>query len=362
VTVELDVPVVDVATNGQPQAAPEPALTEQPTKEYDVIVVGAGPAGLTAGLYTGRAKLSTVILERMGPGGQLLNTELIEDYPGFRSITGFEMAEKFEEHARDFGATWEYGEVEEIWSAGRWKMLRTTDGELYRAKAIIVTTGGMPRKLGVPGEAEYAGKGVSYCAVCDGAFFKEQKLAVVGGGDAAVEEANFLTRYASELYLIHRRDEFRAQKVYQERLFGHANASAILDTVVEEIGGNGKVEWARLRNLKTDEVSTLEVGGVFIYVGFQPNSRIFREPVQLDEMGFIFTDEKMETAIPGVFCAGDVRAQYVRQISNAVGDATIAAIAATKFIEAWDDPKNLPIEEIERETVEELRAVGESYA
>src|SRR5581483_8013565 len=187
------------------------------TKEYDVVIVGAGPAGLTAGLYTGRARLKTIILDRMGPGGQLLNTELIEDYTGFKSITGMEMAQLFEEHAREFGAGWEYGEVVEIWSDGRWKYARTADEELYRAKVIIVATGGMPRKLGVPGEQELAGRGVSYCAICDGAFFKGQPLAVVGGGDSAVEEATFLTRYASRLYLIPRRGEFRAQKVLQDR-------------------------------------------------------------------------------------------------------------------------------------------------
>ena len=307
------------------------------TKEYDVVIVGAGPAGLTAGLYAGRARLKTVILERMGPGGQLLNTELIEDYTGFKSITGMEMANLFEEHAREHGAEWEYGEVAEVWSEGYWKVVRTTDDERYRAKAVIVASGGMPRKLGVPGEAELAGRGVSYCAICDGAFFKGQPLAVVGGGDSAVEEATFLTRYASTLWLIHRRDEFRAQQVLQDRALAQPNLTPIFNTVVEEIGGGDKVEWARLRNLKTGEVSRLEIGGIFIYVGFQPNSRIFRDPVATDPLGFVITDEKMETSIPGIFCAGDVRAQYVRQITNAVGDATTAAIAATRYIEALED-------------------------
>src|SRR2546423_7017940 len=217
-------------------------------RDYDVIVVGAGPAGLTAGLYTGRARLTTVILDRMGPGGQLLNTDLIEDYTGFKSITGFEMATLFDEHAREFGAEVEYGEVEEVWSEGHWKLARTTDGDVYRGKAVILTSGGMPRKLGVPGEAEFAGKGVSYCAICDGAFFKGQPLAVVGGGDSAVEEATFLTRYASQMYAVHRRAEFRAQKVLQDRLFANPIVQPVWNSVVEEIGGGEKVEWMRLRD------------------------------------------------------------------------------------------------------------------
>ncbi len=339
----------------------QPREYEQVTKEYDVVVVGAGPAGLTAGLYTGRARLKTIILDRMGPGGQLLNTELIEDYTGFKSITGMEMAQLFEEHAREFGAGWEYGEVVEIWSDGRWKYARTADEELYRAKVIIVATGGMPRKLGVPGEQELAGRGVSYCAICDGAFFKGQPLAVVGGGDSAVEEATFLTRYASRLYLIHRRGEFRAQKVLQDRALNNPTIQPVLHSVVEEIGGSDKVEWLRVRNLQTGTETRLSVGGVFIYVGFQPNSGIFRDPVQTDPLGFIITDEKMETSIPGIFCAGDVRAQYVRQITNAVGDATTAAIAATRYIEALDADLHASPDVIDQETEAALRGIAEQY-
>jgi thioredoxin reductase (NADPH) len=336
-------------------------VTEQGSRDYDVVVIGAGPAGLTAGLYAGRARLRTVMLERMGPGGQLLNTELIEDYTGFKSITGMEMANLFEEHAREHGATWEYGEVEALWSEGRWKVVRTADGEEYRAKAVIVCSGGMPRKLGVPGEAEFAGRGVSYCAICDGAFFKGQALAVVGGGDSAVEEATFLTRYASTLSLIHRRDEFRAQKVLQDRALAQKNLRPIYHTVVEEIGGGDRVEWMRLRNIQTGEQWQQSVGGVFIYVGFEPNSGFFRDPVEKDPMGFVITDEKMETSIPGIFCAGDVRAQYVRQITNAVGDATTAAIAATRYIEALDHNPKADLAEIERETEAALKAGAAQY-
>ena len=306
-------------------------------KQVDVVIVGAGPAGLTAALYTGRSRLKTVILEKMGPGGQLLNTELIEDYTGFKSITGQEMAQKFEEHALEFGAEIEYGTVTQIFSDGAERVVQTEEGDEYRCKAVIVCSGGQPTKLGVKGEAEFAGKGVSYCAICDGAFFKDQVLAVVGGGDSAVEEATFLTRYASELYLIHRRDEFRAQRVLQDRAFAQPKVNVLRSHIVEEIGGSKLVEWIRVKDLKSGETRQLPVGGVFIYVGFTPNSDIFRDPIKCDELGFIYTDDRMESSIPGIYVAGDVRHQFVRQITNAVGDATIAAIAATKYIEELED-------------------------
>lgn len=306
-------------------------------RKTDVVVVGAGPAGLTAALYTGRARLETIVLDKMGVGGQLLNTELIEDYTGFKSITGQDMANAFEEHAKEFGAQFEYGTVTEIFSDGHERVILTEEGDEYRAKAVIVCTGGIPRKLGVPGEEAFAGRGVSYCAICDGAFFKNQVLAVVGGGDSAIEEATFLTRYATEVYLVHRRDEFRAQKVLQDRAFNNEKIKKITNTVVEEIGGSKLVEWMRVRDVNTGETRQIPVGGVFIYVGFSPNSGIFRDPIKKDELGFIYTDEKMETSQPGIFVAGDVRVQYVRQITNAVGDATVAAIAATKWIEALED-------------------------
>jgi thioredoxin reductase (NADPH) len=307
--------------------------------EWDVIIVGAGPAGMAAALYTGRAKLRTLILDRMGAGGgQLLNTELIEDYPGFKSITGEGMARAFEEQIQQFGVEITWGEVVGIEARGNRRVVRTDDGTEYVAKAVVVCTGGLPRKLGVPGEQELAGRGVSYCAICDGAFFKGQVLAVVGGGDSAVEEATFLTRYAQKVYLIHRRGEWRAQKLLQERALSNPKIEPIWHTVVEEIGTSdgSKVEWLRLKDVRTGEERRLAAGGVFIYVGFMPNNQIFDPSVPRDEQGFIVTDDKMEINLPGVYVAGDVRSQYVRQISNAVGDATTAAVAATRYIEELD--------------------------
>jgi thioredoxin reductase (NADPH) len=333
-------------------------------KKTDVVVVGAGPAGLTAALYTGRAKLDTIVLEKMGPGGQLLNTELIEDYTGFKSISGQDMAQVFEEHALEFGAQIEYGTVTEIYSEGAEKVVRTEEGDEYRCKAVIVCSGGNARKLGVKGEEEFAGKGVSYCAICDGAFFKGQVLAVVGGGDSAVEEATFLTRYASELYLIHRRDELRAQKVLQERALANDKIKVHWNTVVEEIGGNNLVEWVRVKDVKTGETQQIPLGGVFIYVGFSPNSEIFRDPIEKDELGFIMTDDKMETSQPGIFVAGDARHQFVRQITNAVGDATTAAIAATKLLEALEDDERGHIEpqaEVGQVAETALKATSSQY-
>jgi thioredoxin reductase (NADPH) len=305
------------------------------TKQYDVIIVGAGPAGLAAGMYAGRMELKAIALDRGAPGGQLLNTLDIEDYPGFEHITGQELSEKMEAHARKFGLEIDYDDVEEIYKEGDDVIVKGQENT-YRAPAVIVTAGGQPKKLGVPGEEEFAGRGVSYCAICDGAFFKEQVLAVIGGGDSAVEEATFLTRFGTQVYIIHRRNEWRAQKLLQERALANPKIVPIWDTAVDEIGGGKKVEWLRLRNLKTGEESRLEVGGVFIYVGFMPNSQIFGHQFPKDAQGFLITDDKMETPIPGIYVCGDVRSQYVRQISNAVGDATIAAVAATRYIEELD--------------------------
>ena len=320
------------------------------TSEWDVVIVGAGPAGMAAALYTGRARLKTLLLDRAGAGGgQLLNTELIEDYPAIKTITGLAMAQAQEEQIREFGVEVSWGNVVGIEVRGNRRVVQTDDGTEYVGKTVIVSTGGLPRKLGVPGEEQLAGRGVSYCAICDGAFFKEQILAVIGGGDSAIEEATFLTRYGQKVYIIHRRDEWRAQKLLVERAHKNPKIVPIWNTVVEEIGGTNKVEWLRLRDVQTGAESKLEVGGVFVYVGFTPNSQIFGPDFPKDAQGFVITDDKMETPIPGLYVCGDVRSQYVRQISNAVGDATIAAVAATRYIEELDatgDP--LAAETLER--------------
>ncbi|MDQ6669744.1 MAG: FAD-dependent oxidoreductase [Chloroflexota bacterium] len=307
------------------------------SEDWDVVIVGAGPAGMAAALYTGRAKLKTLLLDRAGMGGgQLMNTELIEDYPAIKSITGGDMAQAFEEQIREFGVDITYGEVVGVETRGNRRVVKTQDGEEYVSKTVIASTGGMPRKLGVPGELEFAGRGVSYCAICDGAFFKNQVLAVIGGGDSAVEEATFLTRYAERVYLIHRRGEWRAQRLLQERALANPKIVPIWNAALEEIGGQDKVEWLRLRDVNTGQEQRIDAGGVFIYVGFLPNSQFFGPEFPKDAQGFLITDDKMETPVPGLYVVGDVRSQYVRQISNAVGDATTAAVAATRYIEEID--------------------------
>jgi thioredoxin reductase (NADPH) len=303
---------------------------------YEIAIVGAGPAGLTAALYAGRALKRTVLIEAGIPGGELLNTEDVEDYPGFASIKGPELAAKMTEHALMFGAELAPARVTAI-SLERdgSKRLELEEGEPYFADAVIITAGGRPRKLGVAGEEEYAGRGVSYCAVCDGAFFKGQHLAVVGGGDAALEEAAFLTRYASEVTIIHRRDEFRAQPLLVERAHRNGKIDFAMNTVVDEIVGDGaRVQKLRLHQVGSGRDEELEVGGVFIFIGFLPNTGLIRAHADHDAQGYYLTDANMMTSVPGIYAAGDVRAQLTRQVTTAVGDATTAALAATKQVEA----------------------------
>lgn len=302
---------------------------------YEIAIIGAGPAGLTAALYAGRSMVKTVVLERGAVGGQLWNTADIDDYPGLSMQTGPEVSQKFEEHAKKFGAEFEFGTVKKISKQGDEFLIETDEGDEYRAKAVVVTVGGEARKLGVPGENELAGVGVSYCAVCDGAFFKDKTIAVVGGGDSALEEGAFLTRYGSKVYLVHRREEFRASPLLVEHFDATGKTEKILNSVVEEIVGDGKVSGLKIKNVETGEQSELAVDAVFPFVGFTPHSDIF-EPglIETDEGGHIITDYKMETKTPGLFAAGDVRSQYVRQITNAVGDATTAALAAAAHVES----------------------------
>jgi thioredoxin reductase (NADPH) len=303
-------------------------------RNFDLIIVGAGPAGLCAALYAGRSMLKSVVLERGVPGGELLNTELIEDYPGFESIKGFELADRMAQHALRFGAelVTDAAVSVEKQPDGEFHVAGES-GEIYQAPTVIVTAGGTPTKLGVPGELEYAGKGVSYCAVCDGHFFRGEVLAVVGGGDAATEEAEFLTRYASKVYIIHRRREFRASKILQQRVFDNPKIEVIWDTVVERIEGQGpEVTHLALRNAVTGATSNLPVGGVFVFIGFRPNTGIIKGHFRHDAGGYVITDENMMSSIPGLYAAGDVRAQLTRQVTTAVGDATTAVIAASKYI------------------------------
>ncbi|NUO93867.1 MAG: FAD-dependent oxidoreductase [Gemmatimonadaceae bacterium] len=292
---------------------------------------------MCAALYTGRSMLRTAVLERGIPGGELLNTEKLDDWIGEKSILGWELAKKFEDHSREFGAEYVTATVTAVTRRLDGTFDTVTDvGDVYRSPAVIVTAGGTPVKLGIPGEAEYAGRGVSYCAICDGAFFKQQVIAVVGGGDAAVEEADFLTRYASKVYVIHRRDEFRASKILQERLFANPKVEVIWNTVAERILGDeqGLMKGIELRDVQSDATRTLDATGCFVFVGFRPNTGIIDGHFDHDEMGYVLTDSMMQTSIPGLFAAGDLRSQLTRQVTTAVGDATTAAIAVEKYLKA----------------------------
>jgi thioredoxin reductase (NADPH) len=304
------------------------------SEALDLIIVGAGPAGLCAAIYAGRGMLRSVLLERGVPGGELLNTEWIDDYPGFEHVLGQQLADLMTAHATKFGADIRQESVEAI--------VRREDGifevatgmdRVYEAPAVILTAGGTPTKLEVPGEVEYAGRGVSYCAVCDGAFFKGETLAVIGGGDAAVEEADYLTRYGSKVYVIHRRDEFRASKLLQERLFANPKIEVIWNKRVREFkGGPPGLQSVELQDTLTGEQSSLAATGAFVFIGFQPNTGLVKQHVEHDPNGYLLTDDRMMTSLPGLFAAGDVRAQLTRQITTAVGDATTAAIAAEKYL------------------------------
>lgn len=304
--------------------------------DYDVIIVGGGPAGLAAALYTARMDLKTVILDRGPLGGQLLNTELVEDYPGFESILGTDLATKMGEHARKFGVeVRDFDPVKEIDVEGGTKVVRMESGEELRAPALIMAAGGLPRYLEVPGEKDFWGRGVSYCAVCDGAFFKGEELAVIGGGDAAVEEGEFLTRYASKVYILHRRSELRAQPILADRARANRKIEFIFDARVQEIVGDEKVRLVRYE--QHGEQKELKVGGVFIFIGFVPNSALLKVHVDHDDAGYILTDRNMQTSVEGIWAVGDVRSQLTKQIATAVGDGTTAAVAAATYIAGLKD-------------------------
>ncbi|WP_210365314.1 thioredoxin-disulfide reductase [Bacillus sp. REN3] len=302
-------------------------------KIYDVIIIGAGPAGMTAAVYTSRANLSTLMLERGVPGGQMANTEEVENYPGFDHILGPELSTKMFDHAKKFGAEYAYGDVKEVIDGKEYKTIKAGSKE-YKARAIIVASGAEYKKIGVPGEQELAGRGVSYCAVCDGAFFKGRELVVIGGGDSAVEEGVYLTRFASKVTIVHRRDELRAQKILQDRAFANDKIDFIWSHTIKEINQkDGKVGSVTLVSTKDGSEQEFKTDGVFIYIGMVPLTEPFNGLGITNSNGYIETNEQMETKVPGIFAAGDVREKTLRQIVTATGDGSIAAQNAQHYVE-----------------------------
>jgi len=299
---------------------------------YDVIIIGGGPAGLTAGLYTSRAGLRSLMLERGVPGGQMVNATLVENYPGFpEGVSGAELGSLMHQQALRYGLEVVVAEVSGL--SGEQPYVVTTGDGSFEASAIIVAAGSEYRKLGVSGEERLSGRGVSYCATCDGFFFRDREVAVIGGGDTAITDALELAHHASKVYVIHRRDQLRAGKALQERAFAHPKLEFIWDSVVDEVLGEGVVEGLRLRNVKTDQQSNLKVDGVFVAVGLMPNSQSFFNILELDDTGYIVTDETMATSAPGIFAAGDIRRNSPRQIAAAVGDGVTAAMSAFKYLQ-----------------------------
>jgi thioredoxin reductase (NADPH) len=305
--------------------------------QYDVAIVGGGPAGLSAAIYAARGGLKTVIFEKALVGGQITVTAEVENYPGFEeSVSGFDIVEKMQKQAEKFDAEIKIEEVKAIGLEGLCKIVETNKAT-YRVKSVIIATGAHPRKLAVPGEEKYTGRGVSYCATCDGALYRDKVVAVVGGGDSAVEEAMFLTKFASKVYIIHRRDQLRAVKILQERVFANEKIEIIWDSVVQEIQGGDFVEKLLLYNKKTKKNSELPLDGVFIFVGIIPSSELVESRVDFDDQNFIKTDETMHTEIPGVYAAGDVTHKVLRQIITAGSDGATAAFSAEKWIEENQD-------------------------
>jgi thioredoxin reductase (NADPH) len=301
-------------------------------RTYQLIIIGGGPAGLSAGLYASRSKLDTLLIEKAGLGGQILNAEMVENYPGFpQGVSGSELGALIAQQATKYGLPTVFAEVQGIEIQGEEKIVATSEGQ-YRAKAVIIAAGSEHSKLAVPGEEEFLGKGVSYCAMCDGAFFRDQVVAVVGGGNVALNDALFLTRFATKVMVIHRRDQLRATKILQDRAFANPKIEFLWDTVVVSITGDKLVREIKLRNVKTGNGSSLVVSGVFVAVGLRPNTGYLKGLLTLDEGGFIPVDGQMETGVPGVYAAGDIRAGSIRQVVSAAGDGATAAIAAERFL------------------------------
>jgi thioredoxin reductase (NADPH) len=302
---------------------------------YDVIIIGGGPAGLSSAIYSSRARLSTLIIEKAGCGGQIAITDNLENYPGFeKGINGFELTSKMEQQARTSGTEVVYGEVVAIETEETLKKVILTD-KTYITKTVIVASGSNFKKLGVKGEQEFIGKGISFCATCDGPFFKNKAVAVIGGGDSALQEALFLTKFASKITVIHRRDQFRAAKILQERIFSEKKIEVIFDSVVEEIIGRENIEKIKIKNIKSDATREMLVNGVFIFIGWTPNTKfLMQNKIVLDENGYIVTDDQMKTSLSGIFACGDVRKKILRQVVTATGDGAIASISAQYYIES----------------------------
>ena len=299
-----------------------------------MIIVGGGPAGLTAGLYAARSRIDTLLLEKLIPGGQVITTALVENYPGFEEgVPGPDLIAKMEKQARRFGLKIEMRLVEKITLDGDQKRV-LADGEEYLTKAVIVASGAESQLLGVPGEKELKGRGVSYCATCDGPFFQEKEVVVVGGGDAAVEEAIYLTRFAKRVRIIHRRDQLRATKLVQERALSNDKVEVVWDTVVTRINGENFVQSVDVKNVRTGQESSLDVAGVFMYVGVKPNSELFDFEIEIDEKGYLCTDDRMRTSVEGIYAVGDVRSKLLRQIVTAAGEGATAAFAVEKYLES----------------------------
>ena len=299
---------------------------------YDVVIIGGGPAGLTAGIYASRDRLDTLLVEKGIIGGQIVNAEHVENYPGFpEGISGYELTLLIQKQAEKYGLKTLIAEVTGIALQNSKKVVKTTQGD-FEAKIIIIAGGAQRQKLGVPGEAEFLGRGVSYCATCDAAFFKDQPVAVIGGGDAAITEALHLAKFASKVTLIHRRAELRATRIMQERALAEPKLNFIWNATVEKIEGEDFVKRLRLNDVRTKEKSTLEVNGIFVSIGFKPDTDYLKGILALDETGHVITNEKMETKIPGIFAAGDIRHDSARQAITASGDGATAAIYAGRFL------------------------------
>lgn len=300
----------------------------------DLIIIGAGPAGLTAGLYAARARLKTLLLEKLSPGGQVLMTDWVENYPGFPDgISGFDLVDKMRRQAEKFDLVIENQEVSRLELSPEKKVVVTDKGNL-ETRALILTSGATPRKLGIEGEELLTGKGVSYCATCDGPFYRDQEVALIGGGDTAVEEAIFLTRFAAKVHLIHRRDELRATKLLRERVMALDQVNIVWDTVPTRIVGDTEVKGVDLKNVKTGKTSHLPVQGVFVFVGYIPNTELVKGQLELDKLGFVVTNNDMQTSVPGVFAAGDIRSKILRQIATAVGEGATAVFAVERYLES----------------------------